>query len=136
MPNGLAMGLLSRLAGMTQVGATVAANPSVTLPDGSSIPSLTVTAGRGRHGEITIAVVNSDMTNAVRAGVGLRGAPVHGRLAVSTMAGASPFATNTPDDPNQVAVQSEWASASGHMFTHVFPAHSVTVISWSPTGRH
>lgn len=129
MPSALAMGLLSRLGGQTQVGASVADNEPVALPDGTSIPALTVTAGKGRGGAITIAVVNCDMTSAVQASVSLGSLSLVGQASVSTMSGASPFATNTPTDPNQVAVTTSTQRVSGPALTHLFPAHSVTVIT-------
>lgn len=128
MPDGLAMEMLSKLGGMTTVTASVSGDPSVALPDGSSIPALTVTSAY-RRGTLKIVVVNSSMTDPVTADIQLSGTPLRGHVAVSTLNGASPESTNTLSAPNAVAITNSVQVAKGQRLSHVFPAHSVTLLT-------
>jgi alpha-L-arabinofuranosidase len=136
MPTGLAMGLLSSLGGQTRVAAPVHNGATVTLPNGSSFPALTVTAARNRNGTVTLAVVNADMTDAVTADLNLDRASLTGTATIATLDAASPFTTNTLTDPHAAAIVTTSQPVVGNSLTHTFPAHSVTVLTLRVTTNH
>jgi alpha-L-arabinofuranosidase len=128
-PDGLAMGLMSRLAGQTPIGSQVSGNPTISLQNGLTTPTLTTVATESSSGkDIDLVVVNQSLDGDVTTQVNLAGL-MHGRTAsVRTLNGASATSYNTPTQPNAVSTIKSRASVGGGSFTYDFPAHSVTLI--------
>lgn len=129
-PSGLAVGLLSRLAGQTPIRSAVRRNPSVVLPGGKSLSALSAVATENaRDGSVNLVVVNQSLTQSVVSRVSFLGHR-HGTTAsASILDGPSATATNSLAHPGEVKLSTTHLVIGIGVFTHRFPAHSVTMIS-------
>lgn len=90
---------------------------------------LDVAATRDAAGEsVTLAVVNRDRDEAIPTTVQLGDGVQVAAVAASEVNGPSPFASNSFDRPDEVAVQERDVAASGDRFDYTFPAHSTTLL--------
>lgn len=76
---------------------------------------------------LTLTVVNRDPENAIEARVDLVAAAVTGPVAVSTLTGPEPYATNDFDHPDTVHVVESQVDLTGDA-VHRFEAHTTTVL--------
>jgi alpha-L-arabinofuranosidase len=128
-PDGLAMGLMSQLAGQTPIESQVSGNPTISLQNGRSTPALATVATKSSSGkDIDLVVVNQSLVGNVTTQVNLAGI-MHGRRAsVLTLNGPGATSYNTPSHPNSVTTNKSKTSVGKGSFTYTFPAHSVTLI--------
>lgn len=126
-PSGLVLQLFSTLGGDHLLATTTRGGAQLPL---SGAPVLQSVAARSPSGPVLL-VINDSPDAAAAAAIDL-GAVAHGtHLTVSVLDGASASAYNTVPDPRAVRVTTRSLERSGASFDWRFPAHSVTLISWS-----
>jgi alpha-N-arabinofuranosidase len=90
---------------------------------------LDVSATRDAAGQlVTLGVVNRDRDEAIPTTVQLGDGVRIAGVVASEVNGANPFAINSFDRPNEVAVREREVAASGDRFDYTFPAHSLTIL--------
>jgi alpha-N-arabinofuranosidase len=131
-PDGLAIGLLSQLAGTQPITVTADRNPTTPLQDGKTLPALSIAATRNATGAtLDLVVVNQNLTDNVTAAIELDGL-THGPTAqVSTLDAPTATSFDTPEQPNIVHTTTARQPVGQGVFDHTFPAHSVTLVQLS-----
>ncbi len=128
-PDGLAMGLLSQLAGQMPLHSRLVGDPPIVLQNGSSAPTLSVFAARSvTRGTVELVVVNQSLSNAVATQVRMPGVAHATDAQVSTMDGPTATSYNDLEQKNVVQTTVGKKEIGGGAFVDRFPAHSVTLI--------
>jgi alpha-N-arabinofuranosidase len=130
-PAGLAMGLMSKLSGQTQVAADVSGNPTIPLSDGRSTPALSTFAAKDGEGNVDLVVINQSLDTDLAAQVGTPGLVHNPNATVTTLNGPSSLSINTLDHPDTVTNTTTHVTVGCGSFTYTFPAHSATLIRLS-----
>lgn len=126
-PSGEAMSLMSKLAGMTLLHASVR---GVThLPLAPRVPSLLVTAASGTA-QRDLLVINDNPSASCDATVAMAGASPGEILTSKTLNGAAATAYNTTFEPTAVSIRSRRLRLRSSELSWRFPAHSVTLLEF------
>lgn len=129
-PAGLAVSLMSRLIGQTPIRSALLRNPTIPLPDGRSLPALSVIATTdARSNRLNLAVINQNLSQSIASRVSIPGHRYATGATVSTLDGPSPTSTNTLARPAEVRTSTTNLKVGTRGFTYQFPAHSVTLIT-------
>jgi alpha-N-arabinofuranosidase len=103
------------------------------------IPYLDAVASRDSKGMIYLSVINRNLTNAIPAAISVDGVAAGARVNVFTLNGSSVTSINGPSlthttqggpTTNVRIDNTEWTSNGK---PYVFPAHSITVMTWNST---
>jgi alpha-L-arabinofuranosidase len=125
-PTGEALGLMAQMAGAQLLPVSVVGGPVMgcgTRP----APALWATAGR-KNDSLYLAVVNADPTVAVRTVVVLDAFGHSPQLAATVLDGASPEASNSVAQPDEVTTTCTTHHVAKGDFTWTFPAHSLSLL--------
>lgn len=126
-PSGEALSMMSKLAGMTLLRASVR-NVS-RLPLAPSVPSLLVTAASGTARR-DLLVINDNPSASCDATITMPGAFAGEILTSETLNGASATAYNTTFEPTAVSIRSRRLRLGSSELSWRFPAHSVTLLEF------
>jgi alpha-N-arabinofuranosidase len=130
-PNGLCMGIMSKLGGKTQVGCTVTNNPIVTCSDSRTYGALNTIAAVDSDGNVDVIVVNWNLDNGsgdVTANIAIPGFVHQAVASVTRMNGPSYTSKNTLTTPYVVTNTTANVTVGTGDFNYTFPAHSITRI--------
>lgn len=130
-PAGLVPAMFRPLTGGHIIPATVSGNPTRTLQDGETLPSLITVAAATADGNVELLVVNQDPENSATAALQLADSRHTGTAQISTLNGASILSRNVPGD-QQVKITDTMRHVGSGSFTQDFPAHSITRIQLRP----
>lgn len=129
-PTGQVVGLMAHLAGSERLRASVQGGPSMN--DGvQEVPALWALAGASRAGRLYLVVENVDPARALTAKVLIDGFIYSSRVKASVLDGPSATAYNTPSHPLEVTMTASTKEVGVGGFRWAFPAHSVTLLSFS-----
>src|SRR5579875_632243 len=129
-PSGLALGLLSHLAG-SELLATSVVGPNEMAPKSPELWALAAVSPRGL---IELAVENANPLRSLRVLIDLAGWRHHRAVRASVLDGPTSLAYNTLNWPNLVSVKSFSRSVNQGPFWWRFPAHSLTLLALRPKG--
>jgi alpha-N-arabinofuranosidase len=91
---------------------------------------LDVSATRDEAGKaVTVAVVNRDRDNTIRATIEVAGGRAIGSATTYEVNGDDPTVRNSFERPDAVTVQEQQLTANGSQVEIILPAHSVTVVT-------
>ncbi|HEY3397420.1 MAG TPA: alpha-L-arabinofuranosidase C-terminal domain-containing protein [Armatimonadota bacterium] len=118
------------------MGATLLASraSSAGLADdkGREYDALSVSASRSAAGRITLSVVNQSLDQDCRTEINLSGLTEVSGVTARVLTSASQTDVNDFEEGERVAPQATPVAATGPVFTHTFPAKSLTVLEVSP----
>jgi alpha-N-arabinofuranosidase len=129
-PSGLALGLLSRFAGAELLSSSLIG--ATEMAPGS--PELWQLAAVSPRRQVELAVVNANPAQPLRVLVDLAGWRHDSRVRASVLDGPTSLAYNTPTWPHLVTVKSFSRAVGQGAFSWQFPAHSLTLLSFSLIG--
>jgi alpha-L-arabinofuranosidase len=89
----------------------------------------------GRHGRLTLSVVNRHETEVIEASVQVLGRPVRGTVAGEVLTAGSVKAENSFESPATVMPRAAETLPAGNEFVYRFPPHSYTVLRVEQGGR-
>ncbi|MFE2184773.1 alpha-L-arabinofuranosidase C-terminal domain-containing protein, partial [Streptomyces sp. NPDC059455] len=117
------------------VDSEVKSNPEVSThetPLGSSYEALVTNATVDKNGTLSVLVVNRSPDDDVKSRVDLGGFRHAGTVDMSVVAGRSYDDFNNDEHPDAVTIEKSHATAKGNSLNWTFPAHSVTLLRFSP----
>lgn len=131
-PSGMAIGLMSRLAGASLLPTSALASPL--MGPGDSVPALWALAALGppaRPGgspRLLLAVVNGEPSHGTRADVVLAGLRHSRRVTAQVLDGPTAATYDTPAWPDLVGTKTYTTDVQSGRFSWYFPAHSLTLL--------
>jgi alpha-N-arabinofuranosidase len=132
-PTGMAVALMSYLAGAELLPASTLASPL--MGPGDTVHALWALAALGRPAlprgphRLLLAVVNGDPSQGIRAQVVLGGLRHWGKVTVRVLDGPTAATYDTPAWPHLVTTKTYAAQVQAGNFTWYFPAHSLTLLA-------
>lgn len=126
----LVFALYAQLVDESVAPVEIARNPVTTTALGGSLTALEVLASSDANA-VHVLVINRHSSDDVETHIDLgpNGAPP-GEVTISELNGDSILAFNTADNPNAVRVMTTTAGYDGTELVRVFPAHSVTLLTF------
>lgn len=127
--------LFRPLGGQNHRQVAAAGVPTISLPDGSSVPALE-TVGAVSQGKVTLVVINQSTSQNVVTSVSTSAAPLRSGT-LTTLDGPNELSYNSPTSPDTVGLRTTELQGSGGSVAVTFPAHSVSLLrlSTAPSSR-
>lgn len=126
-PTGMVPEMFRPMTNQFVQSTTVSNNPTRTLVNGASLPSLVTLASRSADGGRNVLVINQDPETDVTATVQSLGFRHASTADTSTLDGTTILSRNLPGD-ERVQITDSAADVGSGSFSYTFPAHSVTRI--------
>jgi alpha-N-arabinofuranosidase len=127
-PTGLFLGLMSPLAGGSQLNTAMSGNPVLTTLGSTSVGDLSTVSAATTSG-VQLIVINRSPTADVPSSVAFSGVTASGTATVTTLDGPSPLSDNTAAAPTTVTTSTSTASVTAGATVVNFPAHSISLVT-------